>query len=145
MRLFINRPLFIILSSVTLSFPFRSQASQDVCIGKVCVSAEVAATPAQREKGLMFRRRLPDKKGMLFVFDKEDIYPFWMKNTNIPLDMIWIGEDKRVVFICERALPCKEACASIMPAQAARYVLEVNAGFVRKYRIRVGEEVRFLP
>ena len=60
------------------------------------------------KNGLMFRENMDSDRGMLFIFEKEGEYPFWMKNTLIPLDIIWINKDKEVVFISENAQPCEE-------------------------------------
>lgn len=107
------------------------------------VFAEVADEPEEWEIGLMFRNTLDDDTGMIFIFDKEDYYSFWMKNTRIPLDMIWISEDKRVVDIKE-AIPCiDDPCASYKPAGKAKYVLEVNQGFAENNEIKIGDKVDF--
>jgi len=92
----------------------------------------------------MFRKNLDKNKGMLFVFNKEGNYPFWMKNTLIPLDMIWINENSNVVFISENNLPCeKTICSSINPNQNAKYVLEINAGMAEKIGIKTEDIVIF--
>ncbi|MDQ2766457.1 MAG: DUF192 domain-containing protein, partial [Gemmatimonadota bacterium] len=70
------------------------------------VRIELAADDDTREKGLMFRDRLPDGTGMLFVFPQPGDFPFWMKNTLIPLDMIWIDADHRIVHIAHDVPPC---------------------------------------
>ncbi|MFA5362719.1 MAG: DUF192 domain-containing protein [Candidatus Omnitrophota bacterium] len=121
-----------------------SASSPQVCIGKACVSVELADTDALRAQGLMFRESLPGDRGMLFVFEKENLHSFWMKNTRIPLDMIWIGADKRVVSIRERVQPCvTPVCRTYSPGVKALYVLEVNAGFVDTYGIQIGDQVGF--
>ena len=74
----------------------------------------------------MFRESL--NRGMLFVFETQDIYPSWMKNTLIPLYIIWIDKDFKVVHI-EHAVPCNDTCPSYVPEKKALYVLEANAGF----------------
>ena len=80
---------------------------------------------------------------MLFVNQREGLYPFWMKNTLIPLDIIWIGKDKKVAFIATNAQPCLETCEAIKPTCPAQYILEVNAGFIEKYQIMVGQRLDF--
>jgi uncharacterized membrane protein (UPF0127 family) len=113
-------------------------------MGKACVSVEIADTDVLRMQGLMFRENLAWNRGMLFVFENEDPYSFWMKNTRIPLDIIWIGADKRVVYIKEQALPCvAQSCETYSPAAKAKYVLEVNSGWVARNGIRVGDVVKF--
>jgi len=92
----------------------------------------------------MFRKELAQNRGMLFIFEKEDIYPFWMKNTFIPLDIIWINADKEVVFLSKDNSPCKEiSCLSINPQRPAKYVLEVNAGAIDKIGLKLGDKLGF--
>ena len=106
-----------------------------VCSKKVCFAVEIAKTKAEREKGLMYRESMPELSGMLFIFEKSAIYNFWMKNTLIPLDMIWMDEDLRVVRILT-AEPCREdPCKIYAPEVEAMYTLEVNAGLAAKYNI----------
>lgn len=110
------------------------------------VQVEIAADEATRQQGLMFRDHLADDRGMIFLFPAKDVYPFWMKNTIIPLDMIWIDDAKRVVTVASDVPPCKaDPCPSYPlpngPA-AARYVLETAAGVAKKHRIEPGMTLR---
>lgn len=92
----------------------------------------------------MNREYLDPDKGMLFLFENEGIYNFWMKNTLIPLDIIWIDENKKAVFIKENAMPCNlEDCEIFHPAQKAKYVLEINGGLSEKYGLKFGNEIKF--
>lgn len=116
---------------------------KEVCISDLCIQAEVAATEKTREKGLMFRKSMPEDKGMLFVFEKEDFHNFWMKNTRFPLDIVWIDSNKKIVDIYEYALPCKDVCKTIAPQAEAHFVLEVNAGFTKKHGIKIGDALSF--
>jgi uncharacterized protein len=109
--------------------------------GEHAVAVEVARTDAERAMGLMHRRSLTDDAGMLFVFAESDDHSFWMKNTLIPLDMIFIGEDGRVVGIVERAEPLTLTQRSI--GKPSRYVLEVNGGWSSQRGVRAGDVVRF--
>lgn len=101
---------------------------------------ELATTDEERQKWLMFRESLDEDKWMLFIFDKEWYYTFWMKNTLIPLDMIWITDvdgESRVVDI-QTAQPCEiENCPSFHPRWNALYVLEINAWLAEKYGINL--------
>jgi len=119
-----------------------NQRTAVVCIADACINAEVADTPLRMQRGLMFRKSLSEDEGMLFVHDKEEVYSFWMKNTYIPLDMIWINNDSRIVHI-EHAVPCNSTseCMPYTPAEVANYVLEVNAGFVNANKVKIGDEV----
>jgi uncharacterized protein len=104
------------------------------------VKAEVAATEAEREHGLMMRTSLGDLNGMLFVFEAPGLHAFWMKDTLIPLDMLWLDAGGKVVSIAESVPPCKTPeCPTYPPRAPASYVLEVNAGFANKHHVRVGD------
>ena len=103
---------------------------------------ELATTDEERQKWLMFRESLDEDKWMLFIFDSEWYYSFWMKNTLIPLDMIWITDvdgESRVVDV-QTAQPCEvENCPTFRPAGDALYVLEINAWLAEKYDIKAGD------
>jgi len=116
----------------------------NVCFEQDCFSVEIARSAAEFEKGLMFRQSLPENSGMLFMFGAENIYPFWMKNTWIALDMIWIDNSSKVVFIKQNAQPCAiEECGNIIPDKKAKYVLEINGGLTEKLGIEVGDIATF--
>lgn len=105
---------------------------------------EIASTAAQHRKGLMYRKNLPKNQGMLFIFEKERPLSFWMKNTLIPLDIIFISKDKKVVSIAFNALPCqKDPCPSYYSYKPAQYVVEINGGLAEKFGIKKGAEVKF--
>ena len=113
-----------------------------VCIKDNCFRVELAITPAERARGLMFREHLAENTGMLFIFENKGRHAFWMKNTLIPLDIIWIDENKEVVFIAANAQPCKEGfCKSITPAGNAKYVLELNANTTDNIGLSIGDNV----
>lgn len=101
---------------------------------------EVVDTDETRSKGLMFRKSMPDDHGMLFDFRREEPVYFWMKNTYIPLDMIFIAADGRIVSIAHDTTPLSEATVS--SRGAVRYVLEVNAGTARRLHLSAGDTVR---
>jgi uncharacterized membrane protein (UPF0127 family) len=108
------------------------------------VSVEVAADDATRQQGLMYRDRLPETNGMIFIFQQSAEYPFWMKNTLIPLDMIWIDDQKRIVHVTSNVPPCKDdPCPSYPPNAIARYVLETAAGVAAKHKLAAGQTLRF--
>lgn len=137
------RSTIFILSLIFCSLCYPQQMMEKVCFQDTCVQVEIADTVSKRTQGLMFRKNLPDNQGMLFIFEREDSYSFWMKNMQIPLDIIWIGKDKRIVAIKTNVPPCKDSCSGIMPQEKAQYVLEVSAGFVEKNKVRVGDKVDF--
>ncbi len=109
------------------------------------VSVEIAADDEARAQGLMYRDRLDPGKGMLFIFPRDDVFSFWMKNTRIPLDMIWIDSDRRIVGMRENVPPCHVPnCPSYGPGVVARYVLEVAGGEAAKHRLQVGDALQFI-
>ncbi|MBI4359047.1 MAG: DUF192 domain-containing protein [Candidatus Nealsonbacteria bacterium] len=113
-----------------------------VCFRGTCFSIELARTAAEQAKGLMFRKELGQDQGLLFVFDQEKILPFWMKNTLIPLDIIWINREQKVVFIEEMARPCvQDPCPLIDPKTEARYVWEIPGGRARAVGLKVGDQL----
>jgi uncharacterized membrane protein (UPF0127 family) len=115
-----------------------------VKVGSKTVNAEIADTFAKQMKGLMGVKSLPEDQGMLFVFDHPDIYKFWMFNTSIPLDMIWIDSNKTIVYIQQNAQPCFLLnCTSYSPNQNAQYVLEVNGNYTAENKISAGDKVEF--
>ena len=135
--------LFFGFARIVLSPSNNQYSLGSVCIKDKCFSVELAKTAIQRELGLMHRKELDKNKGMLFIFEKEGIYPFWMKYTLIPLDMIWINSRGKVVFIKENAQPCKGlVCAQISPKEKAKYVLEINGGLCKKFGIKAGDQAR---
>jgi uncharacterized membrane protein (UPF0127 family) len=107
--------------------------------GEARFSIEIADTDAERSAGLMFRRVMPDDRGMLFVFEQTRRVAFWMKNTPMPLDLIFIGEDGVVADILP-GVPFSEA--SIAPQASVRFVLEVKAGIAQKAGIAAGTRMR---
>jgi Uncharacterized conserved protein len=113
-----------------------------VCFGGQCYGVELAKTPQETEHGLMYRASLDKDKGMLFDFGAAGIHKFWMKNTLISLDMVWIGADNKVIFISNNISPCiKDPCPLYGPDVPARYVLEVNGGEMKRLAAEVGDEV----
>jgi len=101
---------------------------------------EFADDPEERTVGLMYVDHLPADSGMFFIFPQEMPLSFWMKNTLIPLDIIFLDEDMRVVDIKHGFEPCMdEPCESYTARSSAKYVLEVNSGLAEKYGIKEGD------
>ena len=105
------------------------------------VRVELARTPAERARGLMERRELALDAGMLFLFDETSDHAFWMKNTLIPLDMIFAAEDGRIVGIVARAIPGDLTARDV--GAPSRYVLEVNGGWAQAHGVAPGDRLRF--
>ena len=123
--------------------PARAFAQDTIDIvtrsGVHAFSVELATNTADRERGLMFRKELPEGHGMLFDFQTEQQVQFWMHNTYIPLDMIFIAADGRIVHIAENAKPMSD---DLIPSvRPVRGVLEVIAGTARKFGIAPGDRV----
>jgi uncharacterized membrane protein (UPF0127 family) len=113
----------------------------------VTIQAEIADTPLKRGTGLMYRDRLEKDHGMLFFFGQPQAWSFWMKNTKIALDMIWLDGKKQVIHI-ERDVPIctktDDSCPLYRPNSAdAIYVLEIAAGTVGSYKIEKGSKLEF--
>jgi uncharacterized membrane protein (UPF0127 family) len=107
--------------------------------GKPKIAVELARRSDHRERGLMYRTKLSDDAGMLFTWADEQVRSFWMKNTCIPLDMLFIAEDGTIVGILEQVPTLNEDPRSI-PCPAA-HVLEVNAGWTRRRGVRAGQKI----
>ncbi len=109
------------------------------------VRAELAVTPEERAKGLMFRQKIEFDQGMLFVFEREGIYSFWMKNMVIPLDLIWLDKEKRIVHVERNVLPCDEdPCPTYTSKIPALYVLELEAGSFEKRGLEIFDRLDFI-
>ena len=104
------------------------------------VRVEVAHTPDSRQRGLMWRRELPAGEGMLFIFPDAQVQSFWMRNTLIPLDMLFIDDSMRVVGIVSRAEPLTRSPRTV--GKVSRFVLEVPGGWTEAKGIRTGARVQ---
>lgn len=132
--------LFIICTLTGLIFYSSRQKATN--LGKQNIHYEIANTRQSHEKGLSGRDSLPDKSGMLFIFSSSEKYCFWMKDMRFPIDIVWLNEDKQIVFIEHNVLPGsypKKFC----PDQGARYVIEVNAGKVARADLKIGDRLQF--
>lgn len=148
MRILLLISLLFLLGCVqpsnTNSTPLPPVDYPSVCIEEKCVQVRLAETPAERQRGLMGVASLTDEEGMLFLWGEQGIYPFWMKDTLIPLDIIWIQEDGTITEITTLQ-PCEtEFCPVHTPKGIARYVLEVNAGLMQKWNVQEGMRARIL-
>jgi len=134
--------IFFIFAKPVFSPSIQQSSLNSVCVKNRCFFVELAKTDSERERGLMFRDQLPKDNGMLFIFDKEGVYPFWMKNTLISLDIIWADNQGRVVYVSQSTQPCKSLlCPQIIPTSKARYVLEVNGGMSEELGLKLGDEL----
>jgi hypothetical protein len=109
--------------------------------GDLAVNVEIAARPATIERGLMFREHLPPDGGMLFLMPEERSWAFWMRNTLIPLDIIFIAKNLTIAGIVENAEPRTETLRQV--EGTSLYVLEVNGGYCAAHKVAAGAKVRF--
>ncbi len=112
----------------------------------ITIWAEVADTLPKRARGLMFRDSLASDRSMLFIFPEPQLWVIWMKNTRIPLDIIWLDRDKRVVHVESNVPICRrtdEGCPQYQPNKKASYVLELNAGRAASLKLEKGARLTF--
>lgn len=156
-KVIIVAPIIAAVSIAVLLLPSIVQQTQTpiydyevrkITIDNIALDVEIADDSEKIQRGLMFRDMLPENHGMLFIFDEERKYSFWMMNMKFNLDIIWLNADGKVVHIVEGAEPCIDAAhtsqCTFSPDEPARYVLEVNSGFVQKYGIDEGSVMRIL-
>jgi uncharacterized protein len=142
-----RRPGFISLVAVAVLAAVAScEAQPKVTIvtqarRSVVFQVEVADTPAKRTLGLQYRKELADDRGMIFLFPAETQQSFWMKNTPLPLDMIFINAERKIVGIVEQTTPFSLDSRSV--AAPSQFVLEINGGLAKRHGIRAGDSVRF--
>lgn len=108
----------------------------------VLFDIEIVSTPKERSQGLMYRKELAPKSGMFFIFDETKDHPFWMKNTYIPLDIIFLDDNYVIVGIAENAKPL--SLNYVRADKPSRYVLELNAGKAKAYGLKEGMKAKIL-
>lgn len=138
-------------AALVLSMSIHAPATQDSLVqiatpNGAIIQAEIADTTEKRAKGLMYRDSLANNRGMLFTFAEPQLWTFWMKNTRIPLDIIWMDGKKRIVHI-ERNVPtCSrtdDGCPQYQPNDSALYVLELAAGMADSLKLQRGSVLKF--
>jgi len=113
--------------------------------GQTTISVEIAKTPEQQEIGLKGREKLNDGNGMLFVYKDKRYYNFWMDGMKIPIDIIWIDDNKIIDITKNAPVPADLNNPDIFrPASEVNYVLEVKAGYADKNNIKIGDTVEYL-
>jgi len=106
-------------------------------------AVELARTPEEQAQGLMFRESLPERSGMIFLFSDARPHQFWMKNTMIPLDIVWLDGSGRVLFVSANTPPCRaDPCPNYGPEVPAAVVLEIAGGMAAKESVVVGSTIR---
>lgn len=136
-----RKKVFLALAWHTLAY--GSQITQ-IHLGEACLDVEIANTEASRRQGLMFRKELPDGKGMLFIHDGSQTLSYWMKNTSIPLSIAFFDENSILLNI-EEMPPYKDDASlqSFKSIAPARYALEVPQGWFERHNIRPGMKFSF--
>ena len=110
------------------------------------LQVEVADTSELRALGYMFRERIGDDEGMVFLMQSLGFHPFWMKNCKVSLDITWLDEGWRVVHVERNVPPCAaDPCPSYSPMQASQYVLEVRGGLAAREGVELGKSISFAP
>ena len=135
--------IYLIFNFFLVSFYTISNEKIDVSIynKNITFNVEVAKTIEKRRTGLMYRKKLLNNEGMLFIFPREKIIQLWMKNTYIPLDVIFISENKVIVDIKKNM---EKLSKTIVKSKVkSRYALEFNAGVINKLDIEIGDKVFF--
>jgi hypothetical protein len=144
----LSLPVWLLLSALLLCGKPVAVAAAGGSIDKVTIitaqtrhqfQIELAATAEARSRGLMQRPTLANDAGMLFIFPYSGRHGFWMKNTLIPLDMLFVAGDGRIVYVHHNAQP--HSLTPITPSANARAVLEINGGLSRRLGIAVGDQV----
>jgi uncharacterized protein len=128
-----DEPVFVKQGILNFLTPEKKQIST--------IDIEIAETEASHEKGLMFRKHMQYNQGMLFVFEDESRRTFWMKDTDLSLDIIFINSDKMIIHVVPNCVPY--STESIPSFEYAQYVVEVNAGFCKQNGIEVGGYIDF--
>ena len=129
-----------------MSFKASSESSQGqavISIGQAVVVADIADTNATREQGLGGRTSLLDNQGMFFMFDTPGLYSFWMKDMVIPIDMIWLDQNLKVIYIESNVSPSTFPSV-FTPTSPAMYVLEVQSGFAQKNAVKIGDTAKII-
>jgi len=121
---------------------FRIPVTVASSSGEITFQAEIADTPSERNAGLMFREHMGEREGMLFLFSNEAPRSFWMHNTLIPLDMIFVRADRTILGIVENAEPKTDTSRSV--EGASQFVLEINGGLSKTLGIQSGQAMTFM-
>jgi len=109
------------------------------------VTAELAVTDEERQQGLMFREKMAENQGMLFIFEAEEAHSFWMKNMRFAIDILWLDKEKRIVHLEPRVPPCPaDPCPSYPPDQPASFVLELHSGAAEKHGLKLYDPLDFI-
>jgi uncharacterized protein len=139
--------IFFVLVVITFSvfnvkdsLPIQGTQEINAKINETDIKLEVASNPVTRAKGLSNRTSISENKGMIFVFLETDIYGFWMKDMNFPIDIIWVNENQKVIGI-EKNISPNTYPTSYYPQNPVKYVIETAGGFSDRHNLKVGDPV----
>ena len=136
--------LVVILIAIVASFVLTNfKSTTEVRIGSGIFNARVADDEASREKGLSGVKKLDPSDALLFVFESDYKWGIWMKDMEIPIDIVWLNKDKKVVHMVIEADPKLSTSKTFTPTVPARYVLELPAGKIKQSGIKIGESALF--
>ncbi len=138
----VSRKLWFFTGALFFVFGLNAYAAGagSVCFKETCFHPEIARTQAEKQHGLMGRTALAADEGMLFVYEKEVVPVFWMKNMRIPLDFVWLDRQGKTVDLHEAVSACGPGdCPTIASRSPVQYVLEVSAGAIQKSGIKIGD------
>ena len=139
--------IIVIIAIIFLSIYLKSrdalQCVSTVWFGDVPLQVEIANTPEALKQGLMYRKKLPENQGMLFVFESPTIPHFWMKNTYIPLSIAFISANREIVQI-DNMFPL-DSLNFHFPRKSVKYAIEVNHGWFNRHKIKIGNRVKGIP
>ena len=133
---------FLISMAIWFSIVMRvgnAKKLTTILINDIPLKVEISDTPKSREKGLMYRRKLPEDQGMLFVFEWPGIHPFWMKNTYIPLSIAFVSQRREIVQIQD--MEPLDTLNLHIPKKPVLYAIEVNKGWFTSHNVKVGDTV----
>ncbi len=141
--------ILVVLFSIFCIFHAQNKSFAEgllpqACFKENCINLEIARTDEELMRGLQGREFLAADNGMLFIFPDSQIHYFWMKNTNIPLDMIWLDSEGVIIGIEKSVPPClKDPCPSYGPPLASRYVLETQEGLCGQWGLHPNDKIDF--
>ncbi len=141
---FIAVIVFLIIGLFLIKQPVKNFAPENIKFVNIAgqnIQVDLALTPEIQAQGLSGRKSLEKNSGMLFIFNYPDKYAFWMKDMNFAIDIVWISEDMKVVYIKENALPSSYP-ETYEPEKPAKYILEVVSGFSQKNNLKIGDDVK---
>ena len=144
-RSFLLVIIFLLVGFFLISRPSKNFIPENIKYVKIAgqsIKVDLALTTTEQQKGLGGQNGLKENEGMLFVFDRPGEYYFWMKGMNFPIDIIWVGEDLRIVYIKKDARP-ELYLETYDPGRDAKYVLEVISGFSEKNNLKKGDMIEF--